>query len=187
VIIASAMWRRLDVPGHDAAWLERRANGWYLQGTTVFQQDEEPVALEYDIECTAKWVTERGHIRGIIGEVKVDVAIERDHEGRWMLNGSEVTAVEGLYDLDYGFTPATNFNQLQRVQLEIGEARDVTVAWIDVDQSSLTVLPQRYERLGERRYAYASPTAGFEAILTLDERGFVTEYPGLWISEDLPE
>ena len=183
MIVASAMWRRLDVPGHDAAWLERRATGWYLHGTAVFQHERQPVALDYGIECNTAWVTERGHVQGVIGESKVDVAIERDHEGRWLLNGSEVTAVEGLYDLDYGFTPATNFNQLQRVKLEMGEAQDVVVAWIDIDQSSLSVLPQRYERIDERRYAYASPATGYEEILTLDEHGFVTEYPGLWISE----
>lgn len=183
MIIATAIWRRLDVPGHDVAWLEQRADGWLLRGNAVFQHEKGPAAISYEVECTAKWVTRRGLVRGMLGGSKVSIAIERERNGRWRINGSEAPDVEGLMDLDYGFTPATNFNQLQREKMGIGEARDITVAWIDIDQASLSVLPQRYERLSEHQYGYSSPTAGYSETLTLDAHGFVVEYPRLWISE----
>jgi hypothetical protein len=176
------MWRRLDVPGFDVAWLEQRANGWLLSGNAVFQHHKGPAAITYEVECTAEWVTRRGLVRGMFGSSKISIVIQRERNGRWWINGSEAPDVEGLMDLDFGFTPATNFNQLKREVMAIGESRDITVAWIDIDQPWLTVLPQMYERISELQYAYSSPTAGYQETLTLDESGFVTEYPRLWIS-----
>lgn len=183
MIVASTMWRRLDVPGHDVAWLERRANGWLLRGNAVFQHDRGPAAIAYEVECTTEWVTRRGVVRGVLGGSKISIVIQRERNGRWWFNGSEAPDAEGLMDLDYGFTPATNFIQLKREMMEIGETREITVAWTDIDRPSLTVLPQRYERISELQYAYSSPTAGYEAALTLDANGFVVEYPRLWIQE----
>lgn len=182
MIVATAMWRRLDVPGHDVAWLEQRANGWLLQGNAVFQHERGPAAITYEVECTAEWVTRRGVVRGVLGGSKISIVVQRERNGRWWINGSEAPDAEGLMDLDYGFTPATNFIQLKREMMAIGEGKEITVAWTDIDQSSLTVLPQRYERISELQYAYSSPTAGYEETLTLDDNGFVAEYPRLWIS-----
>jgi uncharacterized protein len=176
------MWRRLDLPGHDVAWLEQRANGWLLSGNAVFRHKRGPAAITYEVECTAEWVTRRGLVRGMVGSSKISIAIQRERNGRWWINGSEAPDVEGLLDLDYGFTPATNFNQLRREIIEIGESRSITVAWTDIDEPSLTVLPQRYERISERKYVYSSPAAGYEETLILNESGFVAEYPRLWIS-----
>lgn len=183
MIVASAIWRRLDVPGHDVAWVERRTNGWLLRGNAVFQHAKGPAAISYEVECTPQWVTRRGIVRGMLDSSKISIVTERERNGRWWINGSEAPETEGLMDLDYGFTPATNFTQLKRETMAIGESRDITVAWADIDHSSLTVLPQRYERISEQQYAYSSPTAGYQETLTLDASGFVVEYPRLWIQE----
>src|SRR4026207_452783 len=36
------LWRRLDVPGHDACALRRIASGWRLEGTALFALDVHP-------------------------------------------------------------------------------------------------------------------------------------------------
>ena len=36
---ASAMWRRLDTPGHDAAHVTGTSDGWRLEGIAVFAHD----------------------------------------------------------------------------------------------------------------------------------------------------
>jgi hypothetical protein len=83
-------------------------------------------------------------------------------------------------DLDLGFTPATNLSQLRRVALQVGEAVDVPVAWLDVDAGTLDKLHQRYERRSEETYWYEAPRFNYSALLQVSALGFVEKYPNLW-------
>src|SRR5690606_7582340 len=80
---------------------------------------------------------------------------------------------------DFGFTPATNFQQLKRAALGIGERAEISVVWYDIGGEKLTELPQIYERRDETHYWYQSPPTSYEAILELDATGFVRVYPEL--------
>jgi hypothetical protein len=91
--------------------------------------------------------------------------------------------VAGLADLDLGFTPATNLQQLRRVGLAVGEDAALEVAWLDAGATELVALPQRYRRLDRLRYDYAAPSVDYAAVLTLAASGFVADYPGLWRME----
>jgi hypothetical protein len=173
----------LDVPGHDAARLERAPDGWRLTGTAVFQHQGGPACLAYAVALDAGWGTVRARVRGFLGEAAVDRRIERSAAGVWTLAGQVQPGVAGLADLDLGFTPATNLQQLRRVGLSVGEDAALEVAWLDAGADELVALPQRYRRLDGARYDYAAPSVGYEAVLTLAASGFVADYPGLWRME----
>jgi len=179
--LVSPLWKRLDVPGHDACVIEAVPGGWRMTGQAVFLDPAGPAALRYIVECDSGWISRVGRIEGHIGARPFEAAI-RNRDGRWFLDGEPAPAVEGRFDLDLGFTPATNFLHLRRENLAVGETRDIDVAWFDVDQP-LTCLPQTYERLTETTYRYASPTAGYEAVLEMGPNGIVTHYPTLWRAE----
>ncbi|MBV9748520.1 MAG: putative glycolipid-binding domain-containing protein, partial [Acetobacteraceae bacterium] len=59
----SAIWRRLDAPGHDAALLTRNDTGWSLRGTAVFKHHAGPACINYAVEIDASWRTRRGAVR----------------------------------------------------------------------------------------------------------------------------
>ena len=99
---------------------------------------------------------------------------------RWRLNGLAVPGLSHLLDLDLSFTPATNLLQLKRAALRVGGSASLPAAWLNLDDESLTELPQRYRRLTQSTYAYAAPTVPYQSVLELGEDGFVTSYPGLW-------
>jgi hypothetical protein len=177
------LWRRLDVPGHDACELMAIADGWRLTGTAVFLHENGPARIEYLVECDAQWVSRHGELRGWLGDDSWNVTIERSNAGLWTLNGWTVPELESCLDLDFGFTPATNLLQLRRCQLGVGESADVPAAWIELPEVSLTLLPQRYTRRSADTYWYESPTTGYAALLEIDESGFTRHYPGLWMME----
>jgi uncharacterized protein len=181
--VATAFWRRLDVPGHDACRLERRALGWRLEGTAVFRERGATSRLDYVVECDARWRTTWGTVHGWRGAARVAHRAERDADGAWTLDGVLVPGVHGALDLDLAFTPATNMLQLRRVALAVGAAADVPVAWLDDATWTLAPLPQRYERRGEGAYWYESPTADYRALLEVRADAFATRYPGLWEAE----
>ncbi|MQA29621.1 MAG: hypothetical protein GEU82_07260 [Luteitalea sp.] len=183
MVIASVLWRRLDSPGHDACRLERKNGGWSLDGAAAFSHNGQPACVTYRITCDRAWHTGRGTVSGWVGSQSVGFDIERSAARAWTLNGGLVGQVDGCFDLDLGFTPATNLLQLRRLALQVGEAADVPVAWLDLEGDTLDVLHQRYERRTERTYWYEAPRFGYAALLEVSPAGFVRRYPALWEAE----
>jgi uncharacterized protein len=180
---AAILWRRLDTPGHDAGRLESTDDGWCLRGTAVFRHGELPARLDYRVTCDHAWRTREGTVQGWVGAEAIALAVARGEGGRWTLNGAPVPDLSDCVDVDFGFTPATNLLQLRRVALGIGQAADVPVAWLDVLESTLSRLDQRYERRAAGSYEYESPRFGYRAVLEVDAVGFARHYPGLWTAE----
>ena len=180
---SAALWRRLDVPGHDACRLDERAGGWRLHGTAVFSLAGTPARLDYRVDCDRSWRSHSARVQGWAGSQTVDITIVR-RDDRWLLNDTTVRGLDDCVDVDFGFTPATNILQLRRIALAVGEAADVAVAWLDVPAGTLLRLEQRYHRLGGERYLYDAPRFAYHAELDVNPDGFARRYPGLWALEE---
>jgi hypothetical protein len=183
MLMASILWRRLDVPGHDACCLRETVDGWCLEGTAVFLQDGAVVRLTYDVACDAAWRTQHGVVEGWIGGRSVSFRIARTADGEWICNNRRASGVEICVDLDLGFTPATNLTQLRRLALNEGQSADAPVAWLDVATGTLEHVAQRYQRRGAASYWYEAPRFDYAALLEVTDSGFVRRYPGLWEAE----
>lgn len=178
-MIKIALWKALYTPGHDAACLFQTESGWRLEGAAVYSRDGEPACVRYALELASDWSTKSGSIDGFVGAKAVRHQIEREASG-WTVNGMRQRRVEGLVDIDFGFTPATNYPQLRRMALEVGQSDRITVAWMDVTSSELEPLPQIYRRVSEHAYDYDSPQGPYRATLLIAPSGFVRLYPELW-------
>jgi hypothetical protein len=175
------LWRRVDMPGHDACRLDETSSAWKIDGTAVFRDEGGPAMLAYHVEGGAGWRARRAWVRGWIGERRIDVAILRKRTS-WHLDAVAVAGLDACVDLDLGFTPATNLIPIRRLALEIGQAADAPAAWLDVATGTLKRLDQRYERRSETAYWYEAPMFGYAAELDVGPTGFVRRYPGLWDS-----
>ncbi|SFR88492.1 hypothetical protein SAMN05216570_0290 [Dyella sp. OK004] len=181
-MITTAMWRRLDTPGHDVASLVQSDTGWLLHGVAVFLHELGPASVEYSVDLDPTWQTRGGHVRGHVAGNKFNHVITRDVDG-WYLDGVLSAGTEQPCDLDYGFTPATNLQQLRRLALAPGRTAELSVVWFDIGVTALAVLPQRYERRGDTSYWYEAPTIPYEGLLDIAANGFVRLYPSLWAME----
>jgi hypothetical protein len=177
-----AMWRRIDTPGHDAAQLTRHGAGWLLRGTAVFKHYIGPACINYRVDLDQDWNTRCGEVHGFLADRPIKASIGRT-SGAWTIDGASIPGLDHLAHLDYGFTPATNLQQIRAMALKQGQSMSLPVAWFDLDAGTLTELPQRYERIGEAAYRYAAPTIPYEAVLELSPDAFVASYPGLWVTE----
>ena len=178
-----AFWRRIDQPGHDVARLHRQASGWLLEGYAAFRENG-ATGLRYRVELADDYATIRATIDGHRSGEAVRHQIERAGSG-WTLDGRAVSGLDDLVHLDFGFTPATNLQQLRHAGLAVGEEAEIVAAWLDIGETTLVRLPQRYRRIAADRYRYSAPTAGYEAVLELAPNGFVRLYPDLWEMEPL--
>jgi hypothetical protein len=181
-ILAFAFWRRLDTPGHDVCRLEKHPDGWRLQGTAVFWHRTEPASFNYCVDCDSGWKTVRGKVEGFLGKQAIRYIIARQSD-IWTLNGAAVPGLERLVDLDLGFTPATNLQQLRRVPIAENESAQVPVAWLDIETGMLTELSQSYERRSATTFWYEARSVGYKGLLEIAPNGFIRLYPGLWEAE----
>lgn len=177
------LWRRVDMPGHEAARLLRDEQHWHLAGTAVFAHEGRPCRLDYRIVCDEGWRTLSAGVSGWVGPREVEVEIEADSGGRWLLNGSECADVAGCVDVDLNFSPSTNLLPIRRLRLGVGEEARVRAAWLRFPGFRLEPLEQVYRRLDETTYRYESAGGRFVRDLPVNEAGFVVRYPEIWEPE----
>lgn len=180
----SILWRRLDHPGHESALLSQDTHSWHLQGSAVFSHDQRPCRLDYEISCDSRWHTLSATVAGWVGNdlVKVNLAVSPDH--RWQLNEQDCPEVAGCIDLDLNFSPSTNLLPIRRLDMPVGDEREVRAAWLRFPSFRLEPLVQVYRRIDEQRYRYESAGGSFVAELRVNAEGFVTKYPNIWEEEE---
>ena len=179
------LWRRLDVPGHDAATLQIGPVGAVLSGMAVFDEGG-PTALAYVVEADRDWQTTAAFVRGWRASQSVDLRLRRDSAGTWTLNDATCPTLQGCIDLDLSFTPATNLLPLRRLALSVGHSAEVRSAWLEWPEIRLTPLVQRYLRRSETEYEYEADLPGvkpFRSKLRVEPGGWVLDYAGLWQAE----
>ncbi|AUH32484.1 putative glycolipid-binding domain-containing protein [Paracoccus tegillarcae] len=178
---AHIIWRRLDLPGHDACRLWSEGAQWRLEGMAVWADALGPAQLAYEVSVDEDWITHSARIMGRVGKRALSLSVHRGEAGEWRVNGEAVPEVSGLRDIDLGFTPATNTLPIRRMRAARQDSADIAAAWLDPEDWRLKPLPQHYERQGDAwRYAAGS---GFSTTITIDGDGLVTDYPPLWTQE----
>jgi uncharacterized protein len=186
ILNQTIIWRRLDEPGHEFAQLFFEDNVWRLSGTAIFafgRPQRQPVRLDYLVMCDADWQTRSANVSGWVGDETISIDISVNEARRWRLNGVEVPAVEGCLDIDLSFSPSTNLLPIRRLRLNVGDEVAATAAWLRFPDFRLEPLAQSYRRISGAGYSYESGSREFVAQLSVNEVGFVTSYPNLWVVE----
>lgn len=178
---ASAMWRRLDVHGLEHFRFRVESAGPRLAGTVLLADAAAgPMRLDYDIACDGAWATRSAGVTLVRGTATRRLSLSADGRGRWRVDGEGAEALAGCVDVDVSLTPSTNMLPIRRLDLPVGESREVTAAWVRLPELVVEPLVQRYTRLDERRYRYESRGGLFVADLEVDEAGIVVSYPPFW-------
>src|SRR2546425_9720353 len=84
----SILWRRIDRPGHESAFLFQREGNWYLNGVAVFLHEGKPCCLNYRIVCNFEWHTHFVEVTGWVGHSQVQVQAKVEPAGVWDVNGA---------------------------------------------------------------------------------------------------
>src|SRR4051812_13797400 len=84
---STILWRRLDMPGHEIAELERAGEGWELRGLALLAHDGQPCRFEYRIECDAGWRTLGLSVHGQVGGRSLTLQLTRSAHGEWHADG----------------------------------------------------------------------------------------------------
>jgi hypothetical protein len=179
-LIRAIHWKRLDTPGSEYFTLSQTPDGWELAGTVVVTLDDEPVLVQYTVQCASNWDTREVDVVTESGSRSRRLHLRADG-GRWASDEGALASIHTSIDVDLGVTPSTNTLPIRRVELEVGQHADLVVAWIRFPDLSVSRSDQRYTRLAETVYRYESGT--FRRDIEVDDLGLVTTYPGLFVRE----
>jgi uncharacterized protein len=161
------LWELPEEHRREIAWIEIGAAGTLSARGRQWCTGEAAYALEYELETSAGYVTERLEVRVSGGAARV---LERGRSPE----------LGGVLDCDLGFSPLTNAMPVLRDHLQDGgPRREIDVAWVSVPDLTVHRDHQIYEPLGAGRLRFASPEAGFERVIELTSDGFVRHYPDI--------
>jgi hypothetical protein len=102
------------------------------------------------------------------------------HPGAGLPGAEDPDRLYGAFDVDLTGSPLTNTLPVRRLGLlksQAGVAHRVSVAWVLLPSLEVIRVDQIYTALDGHRVRCAGET--FNADLTLDDEGFVVDYPGL--------
>lgn len=168
-------WRRSGtVDADEQCTLTLRASGLSLVGTVLAAEAGLPVRIEYRVLTDAAGMTTAVHVRDLRGFEQRTLELVRDRKGAWTLGGMPARTLRGCADVDLGCSPSTNTLPIRRLRLGVGASNTIKAAWVRFPEMTVEKAEQTYTRLDEFTYRYASGT--FEAELTVDDEGVVTEY-----------
>jgi hypothetical protein len=170
-----AAWRRSDeVAVDEHCTLTLRDGGLSLVGTVLGAEGGQPVRIEYRVLADGTGLTTAVHVRDLRGFDTRTITLERDAKGNWNVDGARASALKGCTDIDLGCSPSTNTLPIRRLRLAIDSSRTIQAAWIQFPELTVVKAAQKYTRLDEYTYRYAS--GDFEAELTVDDDGLVASY-----------
>ncbi len=182
--LATALWRRIDIPGMERCEIAATPDGFRLAGTSLFSLNDRPVEIRYSVALDAQWRTRIVGVHVRTPEEARSVALRADGDGGWEVGGKPVPDLEGAVDVNLAWTPATNTIPIRRLGLDVGKSAQISTAFVPFPDRTVSARTQSYERLAARRYRFTS--GDFAADLTVDGDGLVTAYPGLWIAVPAP-
>ena len=198
-------WRGVDDPERlDTATVRELGDAIEAVGTSRTAR----YVLAFRLTTGPRWITRRVEVRvtGFGWSRRLD--LERADDGTWSsesalegdadfpgtgLPGTSLPgpgladpgAVADALDCDLGLCPLTNVMPIRR--LGLGDAptdeTELVMAWVDVPSLEVVRSVQRYTGLapsdGARRVRYESERRDFRGDLTIDEHGYVIDYPQL--------
>jgi hypothetical protein len=158
-------WRGAEPPLFEVAFVELHADRLGAQGTQLGAD----YRLDYALETSSGFVSER---------LQVECRTARGTRTVDLRRGSK-PLVEGVLDVDLGFSPLFNSLPVLRDRLHEGggDGRDYVMAWVAVPGLGVSKSEQRYVPLARKLVRFRS--GSFSADLEFDADGFVVRYPGL--------
>jgi hypothetical protein len=178
--MSTILWQGVESGALDRCRLEAGPDGLRLSGTVLTAEFGTPMDVRYLVEAGPDGRTRRVELAldgGVVRRVLL-----ADGAGRWWWEGGpELAEVAGALDVDLTVTPATNTLPIRRLAgLDVGQAAELHMAWVQFPGLEVLDSAQRYERLAADRWRFSS--GGFEAELLVDPDGLVLDYGGLFRS-----
>lgn len=163
-------WQRWDEDGDETLSLRWENEAWTATGEVGHER------VSYVVRLSPTWQVRQFLLFRDLDEP--DLWLGTDGCGRWgEVNGAHRTELDGCTEIDLACTPFTHTVPIRRLQLDIGDAVDLTVATIDVETLGVVPSKRRYRHTAPRRFEHTDLGSGSTTTFEVDEFGLVHDLP----------
>jgi len=169
-------WQPVDEVGLEHAHVIEDAAGVHVRSMAIGEFEGFHYGMDWRAELAPDWT-----FRSLIIERTDGARLELSCDAsRWTMTGQPEPQVAGCIDFDISATPFSNTLPIRRVKFEIGVPQRFNMAWVPLDSLEPFVDGQIYTKLDETHFRYEAADGSFTQVLTIDEHGFVVDYPTLY-------
>lgn len=169
----TARWQTWEADGDETVTLRWENEGW------TAMSDVGREAVSYVVRLSATW-----QIRQFLlfrDSDEPDLWLGTDGSGRWgEMNGAHRPDLDGCTDVGLHITPFTSSIPIRRLQLDAGDAAEISVAAVDVETLGVVPVRWRYEHVEAGRWRKTHVTTGIATGFRVDEFGLVHDEPELF-------
>jgi hypothetical protein len=152
--------------------------GLTISSVVIGQDDGTKFGLHYRLKVDSSWRTRALHVQTTSGQ---SLDLESSGQGTWTENGKSRPDLQGCIDIDIQATPLTNTLPIRRLEWQAGQAIEIRLCYVALPDLAVSPRDQHYTALKPGSlYRFESLESGFLADLSVDEDGFIRDYPGLF-------
>lgn len=177
------IWDSLEHPGYEHVRVDEGYPEWTVFDSMLIREHEGDVRRGgYTLIVDKVWRTLEVRLMmeerpGQMGALHLLAS----GDGTWTdVDGNRIAELDGCTDVDIQWSPLTNTLPIRRLQLQPGQEQEIRVVYLSLPGLETHVVGQRYERVNDHHVRYTSLSSGFQGDLTIDDEGFVVDYPGLF-------
>ena len=139
------------------------------------------VYAEYTIKLDLQWNVREFEIEFHVSDHQHAFHLIADTAGNWTdKSGTAYPEFKECTFIDITLTPFTNSLPINNLRMTIGESREFDLIYIDVLEAQMRIDRQKYTKLSSNNYRFENDGGKFTADITVDEDGFVIDYPKLF-------
>lgn len=174
------LWQGVEYHSLEHCIIVETEEGYKVDSTIIGHYEGLIYKTTYKIRIGADWTTRSFELSSLHGNKRWSLMGARRPSGSWAINSELLNSYENCYDIDISLTPFTNTLPINRLQLSPQQTQQVNVLHIDVLSNSHKRAVQQYSCRKPMEYKFENVPNDFEAVLTVDEYGFVEKYPQLF-------
>lgn len=144
--------------------------GWAISG----RHDKTSYEMMWNTDVTCKWL----HVVNVDHDGRKKLHLTRTSEGWQHKDGTIATGSANAMFPDLAWTAMTNTLPIRNLMASGQTHAAFDVLFVSAPDLVTTVVRQSYRRL-EDGWQYKNHANGFSAVLTVDNDGLVTDYPGV--------
>lgn len=173
-------WRRLDTDGLERLTIVASKDRILVDGTILTTEDG-GCRVDHHWRLDRDWRVLHVTITRTGTDGDGTLHLQRAGNG-WMVNGQPRPDLDGAHEVDLSLTPFCNSVALRRLAKTSCNTIALDVAYVDGTTLDVSRSRQAYDRIDSRRFRFRDlgTASGYEAMLDVDDDGFVTRYEGLF-------
>jgi len=173
------LWQGIAFPSLEYFSIQENEDYHVVASKIIGSYQQKIYSASYRLIINKQWEINEFFIDSEVNAVK-NTLTGRKTDTNWEINHSVDPNFKGFQYIDISLTPFTNTLPINNLQLKIGDSKEIDIIYIDLINSDIKPVQQRYTRTDLHEYLYENIVSDFTAHIQVDESGLVLTYPGLF-------